>query len=91
MTNPWEGQAFLFMWIGFLLLMTGGIGAFFFWGVRSGQFANQERARFLALDAEIPDTLPKSETGQPSDSLPRRGRAGEGERNRLQTDGRHAP
>ena len=79
------------MWIGFLLLMSGGIGVFFFWGVRSGQFANQQRARFLALDAEIPDTLPGNETGQPLDSLPRRGRAGEGELSRPQTEGRHGP
>ena len=66
MSNPWEGQEFLFMWIGFLLLMSCGIGAFFLWGIRSGQFANQERARYLALQAEI--------------SLPRRGRDGEGEK-----------
>jgi len=68
MSNPWEGQEFLFMWIGFLLLMSCGIGAFFLWGIRSGQFANQERARYLALQAEIRDTLPRS------------GRDGEGEK-----------
>lgn len=53
--SPWNGQAFLFIWIGFLLVMTGGIGAFFLWGVRSGQFANQDRARYLALQARIPE------------------------------------
>ncbi len=68
MSNPWEGQAFLFMWIGFLLLMSCGIGAFFLWGIRSGQFSGQERARYLALQAEIPAPLSRG------------GRDGEGER-----------
>jgi len=54
MNSPMEGQAFLFIWIGFLLLMTGGIGAFFFWAIRAGQFSHQDRARYLALQSGIP-------------------------------------
>lgn len=49
-----EGPTFLFMWIGFSLLMTGCIAAFFFWAVRAGQFSHQDRARYLPLDSFIP-------------------------------------
>ena len=49
-----EGPIFLFMWIGFSLLMTGSIAAFFFWAVRAGQFSHQDRARYLPLDSFIP-------------------------------------
>ncbi|GAW68207.1 hypothetical protein GPEL0_01f4442 [Geoanaerobacter pelophilus] len=43
------------MWIGFLLLMSTALGAVFVWAIRSGQFSNQQRARYLALEAAIPD------------------------------------
>ena len=49
-----EGQTFLFMWIGFSLLMTGSIAAFFLWAIRAGQFSHQDRARYLALESYIP-------------------------------------
>ncbi|HBG05667.1 MAG: hypothetical protein A2075_09680 [Geobacteraceae bacterium GWC2_58_44] len=54
MNSLLEGQTFLFMWIGFLLLMTGGIAAFFLWAIRSGQFSHQDRARYLPLASGIP-------------------------------------
>lgn len=53
--NPTEGYAFLFLWIGFLLLMSTALGALFVWAIRAGQFSNQERARYLALEAAIPE------------------------------------
>jgi cbb3-type cytochrome oxidase maturation protein len=49
-----EGPTFLFIWIGFSLLMTGSIAAFFFWAVRAGQFSQQDRARYLPLESCIP-------------------------------------
>lgn len=61
MNGPMEGQAFLFIWIGFLLLMTGGIAAFFLWAIRAGQFSRQDRARYLALNSGIPKSLPDAE------------------------------
>jgi cbb3-type cytochrome oxidase maturation protein len=63
MTSPiFEGQTFLFIWIGFLLLMSGGVAAFFFWGIRAGQFSNQDRARYLALYSQIPsEAVPEAE------------------------------
>jgi len=67
MNSPMEGQAFLFIWIGFLLLMTGGIGAFFLWAVRAGQFSHQDRARYLALQSGIPgDDESQQENGKES-------------------------
>ncbi|WP_226377666.1 cbb3-type cytochrome oxidase assembly protein [Citrifermentans bremense] len=57
-----EGNAFLFLWIGFLLLMSTALGTLFLWAIRAGQFSNQERARYLALDAAIPDLEPPTET-----------------------------
>lgn len=57
MENPMESQAFLVLWIGFLLLMSGGIAALFLWGIRSGQFKDQDRARYLALYSGIPDAV----------------------------------
>lgn len=61
--NPMEGNAFLFLWIGFLLLMSTALGTVFLWAIRAGQFSNQERARYLALDAAIPDAEPPAEDG----------------------------
>lgn len=54
MSSPFEGSTFLFMWLGFLVLMLLGIAGFFLWGVRHGQFADQDRARYLPLKAGIP-------------------------------------
>ena len=58
MTSPLEGSTFLFMWIGFTLLMTGGIGLLFLWAIRAGQFSDQDRARYLALQCGIPNDVP---------------------------------
>jgi cbb3-type cytochrome oxidase maturation protein len=61
MNSPMEGQTFLFIWIGFLLLMTGGIATFFLWGIRAGQFSDQDRARYLPLESGIPPVEEKPE------------------------------
>jgi len=54
MNSPMEGTTFLCMWLGFLVLMIGCIGAFFLWAVRGGQFSRQDRARYLPLQSGIP-------------------------------------
>jgi cbb3-type cytochrome oxidase maturation protein len=64
MNSPLEGQTFLFMWIGFLLLMSCGVAAFFLWGIRAGQFSDQDRARYLPLNSGIP---PEEETPREQD------------------------
>jgi nitrogen fixation-related uncharacterized protein len=51
-----EGQTFLFMWIGFLLLMICSVAAFFLWAIRAGQFSGQDRARYLPLESGIPSS-----------------------------------
>lgn len=47
--------AWLLIWIGFLAVSVTAAMALFFWGIRTRQFGDQERARSLALDAEIPE------------------------------------
>jgi cbb3-type cytochrome oxidase maturation protein len=54
MNSPFEGTSFVLMWIGFLILMSSGIVIFFVWAIRNGQFADQDRARYLALMSGIP-------------------------------------
>lgn len=49
MSAPTDGATFFFMWIGFLFLMIIGIVLVFIWAIRSGQFRNQDRARYLPL------------------------------------------
>ena len=50
-----DGSAFLFIWIGFMALMSSAIGLVFLWGIRTRQFANQDRARYLPLDDPVPE------------------------------------
>ncbi|QWV93451.1 cbb3-type cytochrome oxidase assembly protein CcoS [Geomonas oryzisoli] len=61
MQSPLETPAFLLIWMCLPLLMCAALIVFFVWGVRSGQFADQERARYLALDSGIPEG---DETGE---------------------------
>jgi len=49
MTTPTDGAPFFFMWVGFLSLMLIGILVVFVWAIRTGQFRNQDRARYLPL------------------------------------------
>jgi nitrogen fixation-related uncharacterized protein len=67
MSSPMEGSTFLFMWLGFLILMIGCLGAFFIWAMRGGQFSQQDRARYLALHSSIPDSRePRTKSLSPS-------------------------
>ncbi|GFO54043.1 hypothetical protein GMSM_10500 [Geomonas sp. Red276] len=54
MPSPFEGTTFLVMWALFFLLMCGGLWGFFLWAIRSGQFEDQDRARYLPLESGIP-------------------------------------
>ncbi|GFO67644.1 hypothetical protein GMLC_12230 [Geomonas limicola] len=54
MDSPWEGTTFLFMWLGFLVLMLICIASFFLWAIRRNQFTDQDRARYLPLMSGIP-------------------------------------
>jgi len=49
-----EDPIFVFMWLGFLMLMSVGTALFFMWAVRSQQFSQQDRARYLPLQSGIP-------------------------------------
>ena len=57
MTSPMEQKTFLYMWLGFLMLMIGCVAVFFLWAIRRGQFSRQDRARYLPLQSGIPDSL----------------------------------
>jgi nitrogen fixation-related uncharacterized protein len=43
------------VWIGFTVLALVGIAAVLVWAVRSHQFRDQDRARYLALRSGIPN------------------------------------
>jgi cbb3-type cytochrome oxidase maturation protein len=73
MTSPFDGTAFVLMWIGFLLLMSSGIVLFFLWAVRAGQFTDQERARHLALTSGIPPAEADPEARQKENRRPASG------------------
>ncbi len=47
--------AFLIVWFTFLVITLIGVSAIIVWAVRSGQFANQDRARYLPLRSGIPE------------------------------------
>ena len=65
-----DSQTFILIWIGFLLLMSCGIGAFFLWGIRTGQFADQDRARYLPLQSGIPPAMKRDACREAEDQEP---------------------
>lgn len=50
-----DSSAFLVIWIGFTGLMIVVVGLIFLWGIRTRQFADQDRARYLPLDSGVPE------------------------------------
>ncbi|MFZ0389502.1 MAG: cbb3-type cytochrome c oxidase subunit 3 [Calditrichia bacterium] len=42
-------------WAGFFLIMLIVVAGFVIWAIRSKQFKNQEHARHLPLESEIPE------------------------------------
>lgn len=46
--------ALILVWLGFLVVGSAAALGVFVWGIRSGQFGDQERARSLPLDAGLP-------------------------------------
>jgi cbb3-type cytochrome oxidase maturation protein len=53
MTDP--GVALIIVWVTFAVLMLAAIVAVLVWAVRSRQFADQDRARYLPLESGIPE------------------------------------
>jgi cbb3-type cytochrome oxidase maturation protein len=47
--------SFFWAWVAFSLLTLGGLAAFLVWAIRSGQFSDQDRARYLPLLGGIPN------------------------------------
>ncbi len=48
------GDQYVFLWVGFSLMCVLGLSVVFVWAWRAGQFRDQDRARWLALWAEVP-------------------------------------
>ncbi len=60
-----EGMKLLIVWITFSVMALAGIAVVFIWAVRNRQFTDQDRARRLPLDSEIPpDEPPDNSAGQ---------------------------
>lgn len=57
-------MALMMIWIGFLIVGCTAAGSLFFWGIRTRQFGDQERARSLPLEAAIPMETPPEEKGE---------------------------
>lgn len=49
-----QNAALLVMWVVYSVLAMGGLIAVFVWCVRTRQFSDQDRARYLALQSGIP-------------------------------------
>lgn len=47
-------DAYVYLWVGLTLMCLLGLSAVFVWAWKAGQFGNQDRARWLALWAEVP-------------------------------------
>ena len=59
------GAALLAMWVIYAIVAIAGIVAVFVWAVRSRQFSDQERARYLPLYAGKPLEGPESGETKP--------------------------
>ena len=57
-----EGSLLL-VWVAFAAMALAGAIAVLVWAVRSGQFADQDRARHLPLTSGIPAEPPAAEGG----------------------------
>jgi len=55
MTAAFDQNVFIAVWITFTALALVAIAAVLVWAVRSRQFRDQDRARYLALRSGIPE------------------------------------
>jgi nitrogen fixation-related uncharacterized protein len=73
----WTG--FFYVWITSMLLMLAAVIAVLIWAIRSGQFKQQNHARYLPLDSacrpQEPLDHPRQEDSGGSDAKPSKGSA----------------
>jgi hypothetical protein len=55
------------IWFTFLVVALVGVAAAIVWAVRSGQFTNQDRARYLPLQSGIPKSHAGASNGEKTD------------------------
>jgi len=60
MMAPAPDTALLLAWVAFAGVAIVGIVAVLVWAVRTGQFADQDRARYLPLESGIPEGPPEA-------------------------------
>jgi nitrogen fixation-related uncharacterized protein len=51
--NEHQSDIFFVLWIAFSIIMLLAISAIIIWAIRNKQFKNQDRARYLPLDAKL--------------------------------------
>ena len=67
MTNSSSEMVFLIFWAGYAILALLALIPIVVWAINSGQFCNQDHARSLPLQSEIPsDTSISSTVSTPS-------------------------
>ena len=73
-SGDWSG--FLYAWLGITACMVAAAVVVLIWAIRTGQFKDQDRARYLALDDQTTDTKNTKDT-----KSTKKGEAGNGEKN----------
>jgi nitrogen fixation-related uncharacterized protein len=61
MIETYSESGVLILWIVFAGVALAGIIAVLVWAVRTGQFSNQDAARYLALRSGIPPSRPNAD------------------------------
>ena len=63
-------QALLIMWLTFAAMAVLGLSGVLVWAIRTRQFSNQNRARYLPLVSKIPPAKPAGKTPRGGDHVP---------------------
>jgi len=64
MELPMLGDPFFIRWLIFTIILFAFVGIAAIWAFRSGQFKDQDRARYLALFADQADQTEEAEDGR---------------------------
>ena len=72
-----SADALLIMWLAFTAAAVLGVSGVLVWAVRSRQFSDQDRARYLPLDSGPPPDGPGADAQRPSPRVPRPSPGGE--------------
>jgi nitrogen fixation-related uncharacterized protein len=66
---------FLLLWLGMAAIYLSGVAVVLYWAIKSGQFRNQDHARYLPLEArEIGETVEEGTRGRNHEGTRARGK-----------------